>query len=563
MNQPQDEKLPIQVGPYTLVYKLGEGGLANVFLGLKNQQGYAVKMLKKDRLDNQKSIQNFIREARIGSNIKHPSFSKVVDHGKVGDYHFLVMELVYGINVFDMIQYFQSYGKKIPLSITLYILKGACEALRYLHDKTVFQYSDTKLYHGDLSPSNLMINQAGFFKLMDLGSSNQESTIKITKNHFGKLQFLPPEFFLGVSPNQMFDVYAMAIIAYQMIHGDLPFKAISKSDLVEIIKNDPVPLPDDPELTPNEEQEKVLKRFFIKALHKDPAKRHANIKEFEKDLFLIKFNENAISSFHEASMFLKKHFQSQLKQIDQTWNDQINFFSKYHQEHTKSNAQVESLILPSDRRKHPRILIDEDQNAFIDVIYQKEQLRFDIVQLGRGGLLAKWDQENAPQEGELIELKLDFGEEDRFKVRAEVRYTIKQKRFHFVGFEFTEISEKRVKFLDELVAEKQFLEDEQKEKLYHAEGMRNLHIYYPSKEVLHNELNENIAHKRAVVFSNTEFEHNSKVQLHLHALGTFQSAAFLGTVVMCSRLGENKYQLGLQLELHKETFDYLLELSKK
>ncbi|MEZ4818927.1 MAG: serine/threonine-protein kinase [Bdellovibrionota bacterium] len=556
-----EEKLPIQVGPYTLVYKLGEGGLANVFLGLKNRQGYAVKVLKRDRLSNQKSIQNFVREARIGSNIKHPSFSKVVHHGKVGDYYFLAMDLVFGITVFDMIQYFQSYGKNIPLSITLYILKGACEALRYMHDKTVFQFSETKLFHGDLSPSNLMINQSGFFKLMDLGSSNQESTIKITKNHFGKLQFLPPEFFHGTSPNQLFDVYAMAIIAYQMIHGDLPFKAISKTELVEIIKNDPVPLPDNPELTPDEEQENALKRFFLKALHKDPKKRHANIKEFEKDLFLIHFTEPPLTSFHQASAFLREHFSSQLKSIDQTWNDQISFYAKYHQEHSKDRQNVEALVLPTDRRKSPRISISEDQKAIVEATPDDTTFEFRILQLSRGGLLAHWENEEVPEDGRKMELKLDFGGDDRFKVVAEVRYSIKQKRFHYVGFEFKEISDKRVKFIDRMIDEKEYIERSEKEKLYHFEGMRNLHIYYPSKDVLYKELTTNVQHQRAVVVSASPFDHNTKIQLHLHALGTFQSGAFLGTVVMCTKINENKYQLGLQLTLDKKTLDFLLAIA--
>jgi serine/threonine-protein kinase len=554
-----EEKLPIQVGPYTLVYKLGEGGLANVFLGIKKRKGYAIKVLKKDRLNNQKSIQNFVREARIGSNIKHPFFSKVIDHGKVDDHYFLVMELVYGVNVFDMIQYFQSYGKKIPLPITLYVLKGSCEALRYLHEKTVFQFSDSKLFHGDLSPSNLMINQSGFFKLMDLGSANQESSIKITKNHFGKLQFLPPEFFQGTSPKQSFDVYAMAIIAYQMIYGDLPFKAISKTELVEIIKNDTVPLPDNDEVTPDQEQDKALKRFFLKALHKDPEKRHKNIKEFEKDLFLVRFTEKPIQGFHEASSFLREHFMGDLKKTDQTWNDQISFYNKYLEAQAQQKKpKVEALVLPSDRRKHPRIVVT---NSNVHFQLQDQDFRAQVVQLSRGGFLCKWKAQEAPNEGDTIQGNIDFDGKQNMKAEAEVRYTIVQRGFHYVGVEFSNLAEQKAAWIDQLVAKQQSLE-EKEERIYQQSGLKNLHIFYPSKKVFHQELTNNIQHQRAMAASPAPFDHNSKVILHLHSLDTFQSGAFYATVVMCSEQSDRKYQLGLQVDVNQETLDYLLSLTE-
>lgn len=556
-----DPKLPIQVGPYTLIYKLGEGGLANVYLGLKNKKGYAVKVLKPDRLNNAKSVQNFIREARIGSEIKHPSFSKIIDHGKVGNHYFLTMELVFGINVFDMVQYFKSYGKNIPLSMTLYILKGSCEALRYLHDKTVFKHSDTKLFHGDLSPSNLMIHQAGFFKMMDLGSSNQESTVKITKNHFGKLQFLPPEFFAGVSPNQRFDVYAMGIITYQMIYGALPYKASSKSDLVGLIKNQPVPLPDDQTFTRSPDQENVFKRFFVKALHKDPDKRHKNIKDFEKDLFLIQFDSKPITSFHQASYFLREHFANQLKTTNQTWNDQISFYGKYHQEHANTPHQVEALVLPSDRRRHPRITIDPEECVSIELMHQSKQHCFNVLQLSRGGLLVHWEADHVPERGHSYKTNIKFKNNKNFNVLADVCYKIPQKKFHYVGFEFSDPSSDAVAFFDQKVAQKNTIDSLGQEKLLHYQGMRNLYLYYPTKQIFYRELTDNIQHRRAMVISSTPFIHNSKVQLHLHAVGTFQSGVFLATVVMCSQIND-KYQLGLEIDINQDTLDFLLGIAK-
>lgn len=554
-------ELPITIGDYTLLEKLGEGGLANVYLGLKGNKPYAVKILKAERGENEKVIQNFVREAKIGQQIRHPYLSKTIDQGKVGEHFFLVLDVVFGVNVFEMIQHFQALDKRIPVNITLYILKASCEALRYLHEKSVFDFSQSYLYHGDISPSNLMIDQSGFFKLMDLGSANQESEVEITRSHFGKLQYLPPEFFAGQSPQQSFDVYAMGVVAFQMFFGKLPYKGDSKTELIENIKANPINLPSSLELMKDKEEEKALQRFFIRALNKRPEKRFQNIKEFEKDLFLIKYAQPAIQNYLDAATFLRKHFQKKLDRMNEHWQSLIaKHLAGSQIKPPKAPGEVESIVLPYTRRRHPRITVEEeDYSATYQLGKSKEILKSKILQLSRGGFLSTWNID-PPEILSRYSVEVDLGKQTRISAEVEVRYVIPQKQQFFCGFEFCNISESKQKMIDKII-QHQMDAQAKKEKLLTPLGIKHLHMYFPDRETLAHEVKLNIAHGRALVASNLIFEHNSKVILHIHLKDSFHTFAFNATVVMCTFVGENKYQLGLELEPHYETIEFLKSFS--
>lgn len=555
-------ELPITLGQYTLLEKLGEGGLANVYLGVKGNKPFAVKILKAERGANEKVVQNFVREAKIGGQIRHPYFSKTIDQGKIGEHFFLVLDLVFGINVFEMIQHFQALEKRIPVSIILYILKASCEALRYLHEKSVFDFSQSYLYHGDISPSNLMIDQTGFFKLMDLGSANQESTVDITKSHFGKLQYLPPEFFTGQSPQQTFDVYAMGVVAFQMFFGNLPYKGDSKTELIENIKNDTITLPNCLELMKDKEEEKALQRFFIRALNKNPVKRFQNIKEFEKDLFLIKYAKPPIQNYLDAATFLREHFSKKLQRINHQWLSEIQKFNKQGTKNVpKASGEVESIVLPYSRRRHPRITVEEEN---YQVVFQlgksKEILNSKVLQLSRGGFLSTWDAE-PPEVLQHYSLELDLGKQTKISAEAEVRYVIPQKQQYFCGFEFRNISESKQKMIDKII-QQQMDSQAKKEKLLTPLGIKHLHMYFPDKATLADEIKRNISLGRALVASNVAFEHNAKVILHIHLKNDFHSVAMNATVVMSSPIEGDKFQLGLELEQHYETLEFLKNFAK-
>lgn len=111
------------------------------------------------------------------------------------------------------------------------------------------------------------------------------------------------------------------------------------------------------------------------------------------------------------------------------------------------------------------------------------------------------------------------------------------------------------------IIQQQMESQAKKEKLLTPLGMKHLHMYFPDIKTLATEVNLNISHGRALVSSSVSFEHNSRVILHVHLKNNFHTFAFNATVVMCSLVAEQKYQLGLELEYHHETIEYLKEFS--
>ncbi|MCB0327004.1 MAG: protein kinase, partial [Bdellovibrionales bacterium] len=545
-------KLPFSMGPYTLLHPLGEGGLASVYLGAKDKKTYAIKVLKFDRLGEASAVINFVREARIGQKMKHPSFTRVVDHGKVSiqgsdDVYFIVMDLILGVNVQEMLTYFESSDQAMPLPMKLYILKQACQSLRYLHASTVFEYSDSYLFHGDISPSNLMLSEQGIFKLMDLGSANQESTVEMAKHHFGKLQYLPPEFYEDHAVAQKIDLYSLAVVAYQIFFHDMPFKGKNKDELVQNIKEASLPSFDSSGIVANEKAEKALKVFFQTSLNKDPLQRYKNVKEFEKSLFLIEFKEPIITSFTEASVFLRKHFASKLREIDQSWCDQ---FARFHSSgHAKyygdATATVTPLVLPTDQRRHPRVSLDQRYpvSAEIQLPDKKFPSSMKVLQLSQGGLLAEWKLPKVERGVQLPGALYYNGKKVPLQMHALYYYKSKGKIFY--GFRFEDIKEVEVKnirkYVDRIISENTLEED----KVLTQEHKRHLHIYYSSEEMLKKEIQNNILKGRSLIISPYEFPQNTQVILHVNLDKTFRKLVIPAKVVACYKDPKHK---GFQIE---------------
>ncbi|MEZ4704103.1 MAG: serine/threonine-protein kinase [Bdellovibrionota bacterium] len=550
-------KLPFAIGPYTLIYPLGEGGLASVYLGVKDKKTYAIKVLKFDRLMEHSAVLNFVREAKIGQKMQHPSFTRVIDHGKaqmagMDDVYFIVMDLILGINVQEMLNYFENSQQTMPLPMKLYILKQACQSLRYLHASTVFEFSDSYLFHGDISPSNLMISEQGFFKLMDLGSANQESTVEMAKHHFGKLQYLPPEFYEDHAVAQKIDLYSLAVVAYQIFFHDMPFKGKNKEELIKNIQESKLPAFNSTPLVSTEKGQRALKVFFQTALNKDPQQRYKNVKEFEKSLFLIEFNEPIITSFTEANIFLKKHFANKLKKIDQIWCDQLNFFHSVEGKkkiYGSRDAVITPLVLPTDKRRHPRVSLDQRYpvSAQMQLPDKKFPSSVKVLQLSQGGFLAEWKLPKIERDTKLTaEL---FFDGKKVSLLCNALYYYKSKGKMFYGFRFENIDEATTKdlrrYVDRIINENA----EEEDKVLTQEHRRHLHIYYSSEDMLKKEIETNILKGRTLIISPYEFPQNSNVILHVNLDKTFRKLIIPAKVVACYKESEDKgYRIGLQIE---------------
>jgi len=199
---------------------LGRGGMGAVYKALQVSldRPVAIKVLPSDLIDNADAnfLERFKNEARTMAKLNHPSIVNVYDFGetRTGLLYF-VMEFIDGTDVLQMIASQGRLPEEYALSITAHV----CDALAYAHKNGVI--------HRDIKPANILINMEGAVKVADFGlaKANDPNQSGITKTNMamGTPDFVAPEAFVpGVPLDGRADLYAIGVMLYQMLAGEIP-----------------------------------------------------------------------------------------------------------------------------------------------------------------------------------------------------------------------------------------------------------------------------------------------------------------------------------------------------
>src|SRR5262249_19976164 len=191
--------LGLQLGPYRIESKLGEGGMGEVFRGVDTRLGrpVAIKMARKQ------FSARFEREARAISSLNHPNICTLHDVGP--DY--LVMELVEGETITARLK-----GGPLAFKTVLLYASQIASALAEAHSKSVI--------HRDLKPSNIMIAKSGV-KVLDFGlaKTGADETITSGQMVLGTPAYMSPEQRAGKAADARSDIYAFGCVLYEMLTG--------------------------------------------------------------------------------------------------------------------------------------------------------------------------------------------------------------------------------------------------------------------------------------------------------------------------------------------------------
>ncbi|HEY6284199.1 MAG TPA: serine/threonine-protein kinase, partial [Ktedonobacteraceae bacterium] len=256
-----------QLGGYTLTKKLGDGGFADVYLGehiyLDNKKA-AIKVLKGTFADQ--DIKKFHEEAQIIHRLQHPHIVRVIDfnvtslNGQQGP--FLVMEHAPHGSLREQHQ----RGTKLPLATIISYVKPIATALQYAHDQ--------KVIHRDIKPANLLLGENKELLLSDFGNAVMAHSTQSmpAQDNTGTWAYMAPEQFIG-KPRLASDQYALGIVIYQWLSGELPF-AGPNFELFAYQHAKIAPPPLDKKVLP------AVEAVVLQALAKDPHQRFNSVKAF-------------------------------------------------------------------------------------------------------------------------------------------------------------------------------------------------------------------------------------------------------------------------------------------
>ena len=217
---PTLEEMQSMLPQYQFVSLLGRGGMGAVYKALQVSldRAVAIKVLPVDLVadDDAQFAERFKNEARTMAKMNHPAIVKVFDFGETNTgLLYIVMEFIDGTDVAQMI----ATQGKLPEDYALSITAHVSDALAYAHMNGIV--------HRDIKPANILINMEGAVKVADFGlaKANDASQSGITKTNMamGTPDFVAPEAFIpGVPLDGRADLYAMGVMLYQMLTGEIP-----------------------------------------------------------------------------------------------------------------------------------------------------------------------------------------------------------------------------------------------------------------------------------------------------------------------------------------------------
>jgi serine/threonine protein kinase len=269
-----------QLGNYRLTRLLGSGGFAEVYLGEHVHLGTqaAIKVLYAHLAQDQ--INDFRQEARMIAELKQAHIVRVLDFDVQNGMPFLVLDYA----AKGSLQMVHPRGCKLPLDLVVTYVEQIASALQYAHDR--------KLIHRDVKPENILLGDEDELLLSDFGIATiaHATSSMNTQASMGTLAYMAPEQIQG-KPRKESDQYALAVMVYRWLTGELPFVGSSAEIIAQHIGVPPAPLRTQiPELP--EEVEQVV----LTALAKDPAQRFSNVKAFARALASASGNTSTSTS---------------------------------------------------------------------------------------------------------------------------------------------------------------------------------------------------------------------------------------------------------------------------
>ncbi|MEV2210745.1 protein kinase [Streptomyces sp. NPDC050997] len=260
-------------GRYRLTYRLGRGGMAEVFAAEDVRLGrtVAVKLLRADLAEDPTSKARFTREAQSVAGLNHHAIVAVYDSGEdfVGGQSvpYIVMEIVEGRTIRDLLLNAEAPGPEQALII----VSGVLEALAYSHQHGIV--------HRDIKPANVIITENGAVKVMDFGIARAlhgaSTTMTQTGMVMGTPQYLSPEQALGKAVDHRSDLYATGCLLYELLALRPPFTGETPLSVVyQHVQDIPTPPSEVSEAVPPE-----LDGLVMRSLAKEPDDRFQTAEE--------------------------------------------------------------------------------------------------------------------------------------------------------------------------------------------------------------------------------------------------------------------------------------------
>ena len=255
------------LGKYRILEEIGRGGMGVVYKAHDTvlDRPVAIKVLAPHLTWDQEFVQRFLHEARAAARLKHTNIVTIYDVGQVQGYHFIAMEYLEGHSLAEIIR----HEGPLPPERAVRILDQIAQALDYAHVQG--------LIHRDVKPGNVIVSPQDHATLTDFGVAKALAGSRLTRSGtmLGTPSYMAPEQVSGQPVGPATDVYALGVVAYEMLGGRPPFEGDTARVLHAHVYEEPRPLPQ-----VNLRISSAVGAVVQKALVKEPGKRYGSADGF-------------------------------------------------------------------------------------------------------------------------------------------------------------------------------------------------------------------------------------------------------------------------------------------
>lgn len=362
---PEQKNIQFALGPYQVTRIIGKGGMGEVFLAYDTNCGrkIALKRIRSDLTEYVQMHNRFLKEARITSQLTHPSIIPIYAIHAQDQLTYYTMPFVEGETLKEILrktrlqekrgEKLDHIGGSIPALVRIFL--SICQAIAYAHSKGVL--------HRDIKPENIIIGQYGEVLLLDWGlakimeSPQEETTEGDTSSStnvtnlgkvVGTISFMAPERAMGNEATLQTDIYSLGVILYQILTLRHPFKRGDLKEFRETMHLEQIP--DPLEIAPYRDIPRVLARIALKSVAKEPELRYPSVDA------LIREIENYIEGRAEWSQYIELDIHNK-----GDWEFQENILIAEHMaitRNTESSDWVNLMISKASFRENLKLEVE-------------------------------------------------------------------------------------------------------------------------------------------------------------------------------------------------------------
>ncbi len=276
-------------GRYTLLRRLAIGGMAEIYLARQDamagfEKQVVIKRLRTELADDPRVVEMFLDEAKIGAQLNHPNIVHVYDVDQHDGIPYIAMEYIVGEELNALCRRGIAQGRFLPLEHAVELIRQAAAGMGYFHAKLGAEGSELadqplEIVHLDISPSNLLVTQDGFLKIIDFGIARAKGQQHRGDVLPGKISYMSPEQAARAEVDHRSDVFSLGIVLYEITVGKRLYRGAAQEVVRRLIDGKI-----EPPTFVRRNFPPALESIVMRALEKHPDDRYQTAYDLADDL---------------------------------------------------------------------------------------------------------------------------------------------------------------------------------------------------------------------------------------------------------------------------------------